>query len=203
MAQQSVGLPPEADVSADVVIVGSGATGLPAAIAAADAGASVLVVETNYDVGGHAIISGGNVPLGDGTSAQREYGIEDSPDTVFADLTDWSVVQVNGFPDYRYSDRAVIRAFADHCAETYEFLLANGVKFKEIPPDSQGAHSTGNSAHRENHTYYKSQTPPFHAAWGTTAGSHAPRGQPFVLECRPPFVLTLYVMVRHRWVDAR
>ena len=78
---------------------------LPAAIVAADAGASVLVVETNYDVGGHAIISGGNVPLGGGTSAQRKYGIKDSPDTVFADLTDWSVVQVNGFPDYRYSDR--------------------------------------------------------------------------------------------------
>ena len=82
MAQESAGLPPEADLSADVVIVGSGATGLPAAIVAADAGASVLVVETNYDVGGHAIISGGNVPLGGGTSAQRKYGIEDSPDTV-------------------------------------------------------------------------------------------------------------------------
>ena len=150
MAQESPGLPTELDLSADVVIIGSGATGLPAAIVAADAGASVLVVETNYDVGGHAIISGGNVPLGGGTSVQRQYGIADSPDTVFADLTDWSVVQVNGSPDYRYSDRAVIRAFADHCAPTYEFLVANGVKFKEGPPDSRGAHSTGNSAHREN-----------------------------------------------------
>ena len=55
------------DLEADVVIIGSGAAGLPAAIKAADAGASVIVVETNYDIGGHAIISGGNTPLGGGS----------------------------------------------------------------------------------------------------------------------------------------
>ena len=64
------------DLEADVVIIGAGATGLPAAIRAADAGASVIVVEANYDVGGHAIVSGGNVPLGGGTSAQKKYGID-------------------------------------------------------------------------------------------------------------------------------
>jgi len=36
MAQESAGFPPEPDLSADVVIIGSGATGLPAAIAAAE-----------------------------------------------------------------------------------------------------------------------------------------------------------------------
>ena len=118
------------DLEADVVIIGSGAAGLPAAIKAAEGGASVIVVETNYDVGGHAIISGGHMALGGGTSAQKKYGIPDSPDTVFSDLTDWSIVQPNGWPDYRYNDRAVIRAFADHCALTYEFLLANGVDLR-------------------------------------------------------------------------
>ncbi len=73
---------------------------MPAAVKARDEGASVIVVEANYDIGGHAIISGGNVPLGGGTSAQKKYGIEDSPDTVFSDLTDWTVVQNNGWPDY-------------------------------------------------------------------------------------------------------
>ena len=72
------------DLAADVVVIGAGAAGLPAAIKAADGGASVIVVEANYDVGGHAIISGGNVPLGGGTSAQKKYGIADSPDTVFS-----------------------------------------------------------------------------------------------------------------------
>src|SRR3990170_8858963 len=83
------------DLEADVVVIGSGAAGLPAAIKAADGGASVLVVETNYDIGGHGIISGGNVPLGGGTSAQKKYGIKDSPETVFSDLTDWTIVQPN------------------------------------------------------------------------------------------------------------
>ncbi|HSF29466.1 MAG TPA: FAD-dependent oxidoreductase [Candidatus Tectomicrobia bacterium] len=159
-------IPTSWDLQADVVIIGAGATGLPAAIKAADEGASVIVIDANYDVGGHAILSGGNVPLGGGTSAQRRYGIEDSPDIVFADLTDWSIVQPNGWPDYRYNDRAIMRAFADHCAATYEFLVANGVKFKEISPDNVGAHSTGNSAPRENHTF-----------WTEGAGFASPAGR--------------------------
>ena len=126
-------MPASWDLEADVVVIGAGATGLPAAIKAVDAGASVIVVEANYDIGGHAILSGGNVPLGGGTSAQRKYGIKDAPDLVFADLTDWSIVQPNGWPDYRYNDRDVMRAFADHCTDTYEFLVANGVQFKEVP----------------------------------------------------------------------
>jgi succinate dehydrogenase/fumarate reductase flavoprotein subunit len=151
------------DLEADVIIVGSGAAGLPAAINAVEGGASVIVVETNYDVGGHAIISGGHTALGGGTSAQKKYGIADSPDTVFSDLTDWSIVQPNGSPDFRYNDRAVMRAFADHCALTYEFLLANGVEFKDVPPDNHGASTTGNSAPRENH-----------AIWARGAGLESP-----------------------------
>ncbi|HEY7711923.1 MAG TPA: FAD-dependent oxidoreductase, partial [Candidatus Entotheonella sp.] len=159
-------MPASWDLEADVVIIGAGATGLPAAIKARDEGASVIVVEANYDIGGHAILSGGNIPLGGGTSAQRKYGIEDSPDTVFADLTDWSIVQPNGWPDYRYNDRDVMRGFADHCAATYEFLVANGVQFKDIPPDNTGAHSTGNSAPRENH-----------AVWAEGTGLASPSGR--------------------------
>jgi hypothetical protein len=154
MAQEATNSPTSWDLEADVVVIGSGAAGLPAAIKAIDGGASVIVVETNYDIGGHAIISGGNVPLGGGTSAQKKHGIHDTPDTVFSDLTDWTIVQSNGWPDYRYNDRQVMRAFADHCALTYEFLLENGVKFKEIAPDNQGGHNLGNSAPRENHAFW-------------------------------------------------
>jgi len=142
------------DLEADVIVIGSGAAGLSAAIKARDGGASVIVVEANYDIGGHAIISGGNVPLGGGTSAQKKYGIADSPDSVFSDLTDWTIVQNNGWPDYRYNDREVMRAFADHCAPTYEFLLENGVEFRPIAPDNQGGHNLGNSAPRENHCFW-------------------------------------------------
>ncbi len=151
------------DLEADVIVIGSGAAGLPAAIRAVDNGASVIVVEANYDVGGHAIISGGHMALGGGTSAQKKYNIPDSPDTVFSDLTDWSIVQPNGTPDFRYNDRAVMRAFDDHCATAFEFLLANGVEFADKAPDNQGASTTGNSAPRENH-----------AIWSKGAGLESP-----------------------------
>src|SRR5882724_12489590 len=154
MEQTATGNGQTWDLEADVIVIGSGAAGLPAAIRAVEGGASVIVVEANYDVGGHAIISGGHMALGGGTSAQKKYGIADSPDTVFSDLTDWSLVQPNGSPDFRYNDRAVMRAFADHCALTYEFLLENGVKFKEVAPDNQGGHNLGNSAPRENHAFW-------------------------------------------------
>src|SRR5208282_3188943 len=94
---------------ADVVVIGSGATGLPAAIVAREGGSSVIVVEAQSHTGGHAICSGGNVPLGGGTSFQKKWGVQDSPDLVFQDLTDWSVVEANGAPDYRFNDREVIR----------------------------------------------------------------------------------------------
>ncbi|MBM3223011.1 MAG: FAD-binding protein [Candidatus Tectomicrobia bacterium] len=165
-------MPDHWDLVADIVVIGAGATGLPAAIAARDAGASVIVVEANYDIGGHAILSGGNVPLGGGTSAQRKYGIADSPALVFADLTDWTIVQPNGWPDYRYNDRAVMRAFADHAAEAYEFLVANGVRFKDVPPDTVARYNTFvdtdvDTDFGKPRPQYKLQTPPFYATWST------------------------------------
>ena len=136
---------------ADVVVIGSGAAGLPAAIVAREAGASVIVVEAQADIGGHAITSGGNVPLGGGTSAQKKHGIEDLPDLVFHDLTDWSVVQPNGFPDYRYNDREIVRAFADNSVPAFEWLLEHGVVFVDKAPDAMGGNGVGNSVPREMH----------------------------------------------------
>jgi succinate dehydrogenase/fumarate reductase flavoprotein subunit len=139
-------------LEADVVLVGSGASGLPASIVAREAGNSVILLEAQPHTGGHGICSGGNVPLGGGTRRQRQYGIEDSPDLVFRDLTDWSVVEGNGFPDYRYNDREVIRAFADNSVATFDFLEAHGVVFVDEAPDARGGAGVGNSVPRENHT---------------------------------------------------
>ena len=139
------------DREVDVVVVGAGAMGLPAALRAQQAGASVLLLEATRDIGGHAIVSGGNVPLGGGTSAQKKYGIADSPDLLFKDLVDWSVIEPNGFPDYRYNDREIIRAFADNAAATFEWLVAQGVTFVDKGPDNAGGTSVGNSVFREMH----------------------------------------------------
>ena len=167
-------IPKEWDLEAEVVVIGSGATGLPATIRAADEGATVLVVDTNYDIGGHGLLNGGNVPLGGGTSAQKKYEIEDSPDLLFRDLTDWSVVETNGMPEYRYNDRGVQRALADNEAPTYEFLVANGVEFVDQAPDVRGGHAIGISAPRENH-----------AIWDKGQSLESPRGSGGTSVIRP------------------
>src|SRR5471032_178583 len=125
-AQQSgtVAAPTRWDLQADVVIIGSGAVGMTAAIRLRDAGASVIVVDANYDIGGKAICSGAQISLGGGTAMQKKYKFEDSPDLFFRDLTDWSVVEHNKMPEYRYNDRGVQRALADNSAQTYDFLVA-------------------------------------------------------------------------------
>ena len=82
---------------------------------------------------------------------QKKAGIKDSPDLVFSDLTDWSVVQPNGAPDYRYNDKEIIRAFADNCAQTFEFLVENGVKFVKDVPDGRAGSAHGNSVPRQMH----------------------------------------------------
>ena len=126
--------------------------GLPAAIVAREAGSAVILLEAEADIGGHAITSGGNVPLGGGTSQQKKYGIVDAPDLLFADLTDWSVTEPNGATDYRFNDREIIRAFADNSAPTYEFLVKHGVVFVDKAPDDFGGTSVGNSVPREAHS---------------------------------------------------
>src|SRR5262245_23613871 len=127
---------------ADVVVVGSGAAGLPAAIRARDRGATVLIVEANSDIGGHAMLSGGSVALGGGTSIQKKYGIEDSADQVYLE---------NTRPDHpmmRYSDRKVVRAFADINLEAFDFLITNGVQFQEGRPNRYPAEGV-NSLRRQ------------------------------------------------------
>jgi hypothetical protein len=75
----------------------------------------------------------------------------DSPDLLFQDLTDWSVVEPNGFPDYRYNDkpfkggRAVVGKGAD------QLPVAHGVIFVDKAPDRFGGEAVGNSVPREMH----------------------------------------------------
>jgi succinate dehydrogenase/fumarate reductase flavoprotein subunit len=114
------------DSVADVVVIGSGAAGLPASIEAAEHGASVIIVEQNHDIGGHGIQSGGNLAIGGGTPLQKKYGIEDSPDRLYEDLIHWH--------DYRFSDREVVRAYCNENVPTYEFLQSHGVVFPDKAP---------------------------------------------------------------------
>ena len=83
---------------ADVVVIGSGATGLPAAIVTREAGASVIVVEAEKDIGGHAITSGGNVPLGGGTSARGNTASRTRPTCCSTTSPTGPLLNQTGFP---------------------------------------------------------------------------------------------------------
>jgi len=115
------------DRSADIVVIGAGVAGLPAAITARDLGASVIVVDENYDIGGRGMLSGGRVHLGGGHALQQKAGIRDSADQIFADWVRHDTA------DARYSDRDLVRVFADENVATFNFLVENGVKFTERP----------------------------------------------------------------------
>jgi urocanate reductase len=121
------------DLSADVVIIGAGVAGLPAAITARDLGASVIVVDENFDIGGRGILSGGRVHLGGGHALQQKAGIKDSADQVFADWVRHDATVA------RYSDRDLVRVFADENAATFDFLIENGVQFRERPIGPEAA----------------------------------------------------------------
>ena len=113
------------DMSADFVTIGAGTAGLAAAVSALDNGASVIMVEENVDIGGHGMCSGGNVHLGGGTSNQTKFGVDDSADRVYLDWVR------HDHRASRYSDRDLVRVFADENAPTFEFLLENGVQFQD------------------------------------------------------------------------
>ena len=74
-----------AEDDVDVIVVGSGGCGLAAGLAAADAGASAVVLEKMDTARGNTYVSTGSIP-GAGTKYQREAGIEDDSERFEADL---------------------------------------------------------------------------------------------------------------------
>lgn len=73
------------EFAVDVLVIGGGGTGLCAALAAADAGASVLVAERDKALLGSTAMSTGLIP-GAGTPEQAAVGIDDSPERFAADI---------------------------------------------------------------------------------------------------------------------
>jgi len=73
------------DACVPVVIVGAGACGLVAALAAREAGAEVLVLERDRAPAGSTALSSGFIPAA-GTRFQRDAGVADSPAQFAADI---------------------------------------------------------------------------------------------------------------------
>ncbi len=73
------------DIEVDVVVVGFGAAGACAALEAASAGRSVLVLD-RFEGGGATALSGGVVYAGGGTPQQRAAGVTDTAAAMFGYL---------------------------------------------------------------------------------------------------------------------
>ncbi|MFT5509463.1 MAG: fumarate reductase flavoprotein subunit [Hyphomicrobiaceae bacterium] len=73
------------DFATDLLVIGAGACGLAAAIAAHDAGISVAIAEKRDRPGGNSSLSTGSIP-GAGSKYQNAAGIQDSAEQMIADL---------------------------------------------------------------------------------------------------------------------
>src|SRR5580704_15065558 len=112
------------DHEVDVVVIGAGAGGLVAGIAAREKGASVLIVEKNFDIGGRAMMSYGGLYIGGGNRLQQAKGVKDTPDLAFAD---WSRPDK---PMGRFSDRELVRVWADNNVDLFDWLEKHGIKWE-------------------------------------------------------------------------
>lgn len=73
------------ELNADVVVVGGGAAGMSAALAAEQNGLSVILLEKTAMLGGHAALSGGYV-LATGSEVQKNLGVtDDTIESVYED----------------------------------------------------------------------------------------------------------------------
>ena len=100
------------DSQVPLVIVGAGAAGLCAALAAKEAGVDAVVVERDDVPSGSTALSAGLIPAA-GTRFQREKGIADSPAVFAADIQRKAKGE---------ADRAVVEAVAVGAALLIEWL---------------------------------------------------------------------------------
>jgi len=123
-------------VYTDVLVIGSGAAGVTAAIEAREAGAEVIVIEKSGHLGGAAVISGGGCCLV-GTSLQTEKGIEDSVDLAFDDWVKFG----EGSADEEWA-----RFYLENTnSELFEWASARGVGWDFVN------HNEGNTVPRWHH----------------------------------------------------
>ena len=102
-----------AQSSYDVVVVGSGAGGLTAALAASSAGASVAVLEKGKRFGGSSSLSGGQLWVPNNRFA-RKAGVKDSKSLAVRYLTRLARGRAS---------QTLVRSFVEHSPEALDFVV--------------------------------------------------------------------------------
>ena len=108
----------------DVVVVGSGAAGLLAAIRAADLGASVAIIEKEAAYGGTSAMSGGGIWVPNNRDISTA-GVTDSVEDAFAYMR-------HVIPENQISDET-IRTYITTAPAMIEYMETIGVKYVPVP----------------------------------------------------------------------
>lgn len=127
------------DATTDVVVVGSGAGGVSAAIEARRHGAQALVLEKFQVLGGSSSLSGGVCYMGGGTPLQKALGFEDSVEDMYKYL-----IAASG----PYASQDKIKLYCEESLGHFQWLIDNGVKY------SQRFSKEKELSHAEDSLYY-------------------------------------------------
>jgi len=109
-------------IETDVVVIGSGAAGLSAALAAGDEGVQVIVLEKRPLTGGTTRYSGGGLCAA-GVDLQLKHGItEDSPEVHFEDMM--RLGQYENDPD-------LVRVVTNNAKDAVDWIRTKGIQLKD------------------------------------------------------------------------
>jgi fumarate reductase flavoprotein subunit len=133
MANPDIAPPPTSfDFSVETLIVGAGACGMIAALAAHEAGQDVLLIEADAVPSGSTALSAGLIPAA-GTRFQAEVGIDDTAVQFAADI------QAKAHDE---NDPALVGAMAQTAAKVIEWLAdRHGLPFSLITDFDYPGHS--------------------------------------------------------------
>ncbi len=131
----------------EVLVIGAGTAGMPAAIFAADGGAHVTVLEKTNQLGGTLWFSSASMS-GAGTRKQKEKGINDSPQSHYDDI--WEIGRHRSDPD-------LLRLAVDHAAAGIDWLQDIGMPFTEETPRLAPEHELYSAARTHSPAGYEGQ----------------------------------------------
>lgn len=113
----------------DVVVIGGGGSGATAALAAAQSGVKVLIIEKTRQLSGSTSLTKGM--MGINTSLQQKRNMHLSTKEIFNKMESYTHLLFNG---------RLAKATVDNSAETIEWLMDNGVKLWLPERPQQYAH---------------------------------------------------------------
>lgn len=104
----------------DLLIIGAGMAGLCAAVEASTAGAKVVVLEKQPEIGGSSLLSGCFMAFAE-TDFQKKLGIHDSTESLVQDMLEVG---------QHKNKRSLVEAYGKHQLATYTWLVEQGVQFQ-------------------------------------------------------------------------